>query len=118
MKEFDTAGKLIDEAIDALGITNAEFAQRVGFKSPNVVSMIRKGHTKLPVKRVPVVAKELELDPRTLLRAVLLERDPEQWHVLCEIFDFLHADDEDLAMAAEPSSRLGRYRARRLAAGS
>jgi hypothetical protein len=42
----------------------ADIAQEAGFRQPNVLSMIKSGQTKLPLDRVPGLAKALECDPR------------------------------------------------------
>ena len=39
--------------------------------NPNMVTMIKKGSTKLPIDRVPALAKALEFDPALLLRLAL-----------------------------------------------
>ena len=44
----------------------ADIAQEAGFRQPNVLSMIKSGQTKLPLDRVPGLAKALECDPRHL----------------------------------------------------
>ena len=48
--------------------TQAEIAEEAGFVNPNMVTMIKKGSTKLPIDRVPALAKALESDPALLLR--------------------------------------------------
>ena len=51
--------------------TQAEIAEEAGFVNPNMVTMIKKGATKLPVDRVPALAKALDCDPALLLRLAL-----------------------------------------------
>lgn len=51
--------------------TQAEIAEEAGFVNPNMVTMIKKGSTKLPIDRVPALAKALESDPALLLRLAL-----------------------------------------------
>ena len=51
--------------------TQAEIAEEVGFVNPNMVTMLKKGATKLPIDRVPALAKALESDPALLLRLAL-----------------------------------------------
>ena len=51
--------------------TQAEVAEEAGFVNPNMVTMIKKGSTKLPIDRVPALAKALESDPALLLRLAL-----------------------------------------------
>lgn len=51
--------------------SQAEIAEIAGFTSPNVVSMLKSGATKLPLDRVPKLAEALEVDPAYLLRLAL-----------------------------------------------
>jgi len=51
--------------------SQAEIAADAGFTNPNVVSMIKSGANKLPLDRVPSMAKALECDPAYLLRLAM-----------------------------------------------
>ena len=51
--------------------TQAEIATEAGFVNPNMITMIKQGATKLPIDRVPALAKALESDPALLLRLAL-----------------------------------------------
>ncbi len=55
--------------------TQAEIAEEAGFVNPNMVTMIKKGATKLPIDRVPALAKALESDPALLLRLALEQKE-------------------------------------------
>lgn len=43
-----------------------EIALQAGFPNPNYVSMLKAGSSKLPLDRVPTMAKALEVDPKFL----------------------------------------------------
>ncbi len=51
--------------------SQAEIAEQAGFVNANMVTMIKNGSTKLPLDRVPALAKALESDPALLLRLAL-----------------------------------------------
>lgn len=51
--------------------SQAEIAEIAGFTSPNVVSMLKSGATKVPLDRVPKLAQALDCDPAYLLRLAL-----------------------------------------------
>ena len=51
--------------------TQAAIAHEAGFINANVVSMLRSGCTKLPLDRVPALARALDCDPARLLRLAL-----------------------------------------------
>lgn len=46
--------------------TQAAISAESGFKRPNVLAMIKSGAIKLPLDRVPALAKALECDPARL----------------------------------------------------
>jgi hypothetical protein len=56
--------------------SQTEIARRAGFKSANVLSMIKDGKTKLPPERVLSVAKALDCEPRKLAEMVVREVVP------------------------------------------
>lgn len=49
----------------------ATIALEAGFTNVNVLAMIKTGSSKLPIDRVPGLAKALEVDPALLLRLAL-----------------------------------------------
>ncbi|MHA6731249.1 XRE family transcriptional regulator [Devosia sp. A369] len=51
-----------------------EIASEAGFTSTNMMSLIKSGSTRLPLDRVPALAKALNVDPARLLQLAL-----EQW---------------------------------------
>ncbi|MEQ9261200.1 MAG: helix-turn-helix transcriptional regulator [Roseovarius sp.] len=48
-----------------------EISVEAGFVSQNMLSMLKNGSTKLPLDRVPSLARALECDPAYLLRLTL-----------------------------------------------
>ncbi|WP_029041577.1 helix-turn-helix domain-containing protein [Cucumibacter marinus] len=54
--------------------SQAEIAGQAGFINSNMLSMIKSGATRLPLDRVPALAKALDVDPARLLQLTL-----EQW---------------------------------------
>src|SRR5690606_24280839 len=51
--------------------TQGEIAAEAGFQNPNFVSMLKNGANKVPIDRVPDLARALEVDPALLLRLSL-----------------------------------------------
>ncbi len=68
------------------GKTQAEVARDVGFSSPNIVSMLKTGKTKVPLNRVPALADTLEVPPQQLLLLCLRGYEPELMAILEEVF--------------------------------
>lgn len=51
--------------------TQRVIAHEAGFVNPNLISMIKNGATKIPLDRVPALARALEADPAYLMRLSL-----------------------------------------------
>lgn len=70
-------GDLIAERQLDLDLTNQDIASAIGYANQNIISMIKKGRTKLPLERVTRMADVLGLDRADLLRMALKEYSPE-----------------------------------------
>jgi len=66
--------------------TQREIAAEAGFTKPNVVSMLKTGETKLPIDRIPALARALDADPAHLFRLALQDYWPELRSRVSEIF--------------------------------
>lgn len=66
-------------------LTNVRIAQALGYDRPNVVAMMFTGSMKVPVNKVPALARVLELDPVALLRRVMLANSPEIWETIEQV---------------------------------
>ena len=51
--------------------TQAEIASEAGFPNANMMTFLKNGRNKLPIDRVPSLAKALEVDPAYLMRLAL-----------------------------------------------
>jgi transcriptional regulator with XRE-family HTH domain len=63
----------IDQRIEHLKSVKSQrdIALAMGFKTPNVLSMIKRGETKLPLDKVQALATAMDVDPAHLLRLAL-----------------------------------------------
>jgi len=52
-----------------------------------MVTMIKQGHTKVPIAKVKLIANTLGIEPEWLLKRCLKEYQPENWNVIKDIFD-------------------------------
>jgi len=59
-----------------------------------MLSMIKKGKTRLPLERVPALAKALEIDPAVLFRVALKELWPGYHKVVASIFRDVLSEEE------------------------
>lgn len=77
-----TVAEFLADRIAAIDKTQREIAAECGFENPNVITMFKKGQTKLPINRIGPLAKALDVDPAHLLRLVLLEYLPDTWEAI------------------------------------
>lgn len=65
--------EFLDKRIDQLVSkkNQVRIAQDAGFANPNMITMLKKGHTKLALDRVPAMAKALEVDKHHLMSIAL-----------------------------------------------
>ncbi|WP_113912085.1 helix-turn-helix domain-containing protein [Roseovarius dicentrarchi] len=65
--------KLITDRIRDLSHrkTQAEIASEAGFANANMMTFLKNGKNKVPLDRVPSLAKALEIDPAYLMRLAL-----------------------------------------------
>ena len=59
--------------IDICGKSQKQIAEEVGFPKANVLTMMKHGTTRIPIHRVPALAKSLGVDPAKFMRMVLAE---------------------------------------------
>jgi transcriptional regulator with XRE-family HTH domain len=77
----------LSRSIDACEKSQQEIANEVGFNRSNIISMLKQGITKLPVARVPAMAKAIGVDPTKLFRLTMEEYMPDLLKVCDEIYD-------------------------------
>lgn len=81
-----TVAIYLANAIESSSKTQGQIAREVGFPHSNIVSMLKTGRMKIPMKRVGALAEALDRDPRELLERCMLEYQPELWAVITEIY--------------------------------
>ena len=85
-KPQNVAEYLISQ-INMSGKSQAEIAKDVGFNMANMITMLKKGLTKLPIDKVGLMAKSLGVDPLHLYKLCMVEYYPSTWEM---IQGFLH----------------------------
>ena len=58
-------------AQQALGKSQRDIARELGYEKPNILSMMKNGETKVPLTRIPVFARVLNVDLMHLFRMSL-----------------------------------------------
>jgi len=64
------------------GLSNAELANKLGYESQNIISMLKAGSMRVPINKVAVLAEVTDIDPVFLLEKVMNETQPEVWDAL------------------------------------
>tara|TARA_B100000929_G_scaffold287774_1_gene275043 strand:+ start:505 stop:909 length:405 start_codon:yes stop_codon:yes gene_type:complete len=76
---------IIERQLD-LDLTNQDIANRLGYANANVISMIKKGRTKLPLDKVKKMADALGVDRVRLMRMALSEYMGDAYEDIMDIF--------------------------------
>ncbi len=71
--------RFLTSAIQASGLSQVEIAKRSGYQRPNVISMMKKGQCKVPIARIPALARACGADEWVFLETALKEYHPEVW---------------------------------------
>jgi len=93
-----TVAEYLDAALDISGKTQREIGLEVGYTKPNFLSMMKTGVTKVPIDKIPLLARACGVDEKKFLRIALNEYLPATWSVIQESLntDLLTEDEEQL----------------------
>jgi transcriptional regulator with XRE-family HTH domain len=93
----------LDKQIHALkGVkTQRQIAAEIGYGKPNMISMFKRGEVRVPLDKIPALAKALEVDPGHLFRLALEQYWPGLGKIIEEIFGRLATSKEE-ALLIEP----------------
>lgn len=80
------AAEFLKNAIDRSTKSQMQIATESGFSRPNIITMLKQGKTRIPIARIPALAKSLEIPCQTLMTVCLSEYDPEMLDALCEAY--------------------------------
>ena len=96
-----TVATFLDTAIRRSGKTQLQIARECGFPTPNIITMLKQGHTKLPLAKVGAVAKALDVDPAYLLRLALREYLPDTYSAIEDVLSpsMLTENEKDIVNA-------------------
>jgi transcriptional regulator with XRE-family HTH domain len=83
-----SVAKYLDKQIEALkGVkTQREIAADIGYEKANMISMFKRGEVKVPLDKIPALAKSLHVDPGHLFRLALEQYWPGLGSTIAEIF--------------------------------
>jgi len=76
----------IAAAIEKSSKTQLEISAEAGFPRSSVLSMIKQGQTKMPMARIPQMAKALDVDAVEFFRLAMSEYMPELQRIADEMY--------------------------------
>ena len=75
----------LTEAIARSSKSQVQIAKEAGFAKSNIITMLKQGITRIPFRRIPLLAEAVEVPPKLLLHMCLAEYKPELHSVLLEL---------------------------------
>jgi len=82
LKNNISVAKYLEQQLSVCGRSQLEVSKDLGYANPNIITMIKKGSTKVPLNKVALLAKSINVDPAYLLRLVMSEYSPEAWEAI------------------------------------
>lgn len=77
--------KQIDVQV-SMGKNQRQIAHEIGYEKPNMISMFKRGEAKVPLDKIPALAKALNVDPAFLFKLAIQQYWPEMGQAIAEIF--------------------------------
>ena len=85
MKTKQDVADYLAHCIEVSGKTQIQIADEAGFPAPNALSMMVTGRMKIPLHRIPGLAKATGTDPRELLSHCLEAYQPELYELIAHL---------------------------------
>ena len=60
--------EFLTSQIETCGRQQNEIAAELGYERPNIITMFKKGQTKVPIEKIPAFAKVIGVDQAFLMR--------------------------------------------------
>lgn len=101
--------KYLDKQIEALkGVkTQRQIAAEIGYEKPNMISMFKRGEVRVPLDKIPALAKALEVDPGHLFRLALEQYWPGLRETIQAIFGrVVTANEEEILIKPWRAARI------------
>lgn len=76
---FEHSGltQFLTQAQESMNLSDEQMAQELGFSRPSVYTLCKGGKMKMPMSKVPLLAKVLKVPASDVLTVMLTEYDPE-----------------------------------------
>ncbi|KZK92585.1 MULTISPECIES: helix-turn-helix transcriptional regulator [unclassified Pseudovibrio] len=89
-------GEFLQQRLDLIKAhTNQrDIAKKLGYQRPNIISMWKRGETKVPLDKVPALAEALGVDPAKLFRLAMLQYWPSASETVNKVFGGVVTEEE------------------------
>jgi len=89
--------RYLDKQIDALKgeKTQRDIAVEVGYEKPNIISMFKRGEAKVPLDKIPALARALHVDPGHMFRLAMQQYWPGLAHEIESVFGRMASPHEE-----------------------
>jgi hypothetical protein len=94
-----TVAEFLAQEIERCGKTQTQIGLEAGYLRPNIITMLKQGSSKVPIRKVPALAKALGVEPALFLRVVLNEYQPEMLATLESVLGPLPTATETVGKA-------------------
>lgn len=84
--------------IDSSSIKQTDMAEELGLPKPNIITMFKQGKTRVPLERVPGLAKVLSIDPKMLMKMAMLEYCPDLYREIEKVFGGIITKNEQVIL--------------------
>lgn len=92
-----TVARYLEQQIALSNKSQKEIAEEAGYERPNILTMIKQGHTKLPINKIVPLARALGIEPLHLMRITFQEYLPEAWETLEPLLGQSLVTEEEMA---------------------
>jgi transcriptional regulator with XRE-family HTH domain len=84
---------------NSMGKNQRQIAQEIGYDKPNMISMFKRGEAKIPLGKIPALAKALNVDAAFMFRLAMEQYWPELKETITEIFGIIVTKNEATIIA-------------------
>ena len=89
----------IKTQLDKTRLSQSRISEEMGFKTPNLLTMIKQGSIKIPIYKIPKLAEILKINPAKLLSMALKEYNPKTYTAIKSVFGYPITETETKILA-------------------
>lgn len=78
----------------SLGKSQKDIATEIGYERPNMISMFKTGDVKVPIDKVPALARALNVDPAFMMRLAMQQYWKDEAEAIAAVFGTVLSKNE------------------------